>query len=271
MVIFMDSISFFLPARKGSQRVLNKNTRPFAGMEGGLLENKLNQLIKTKKIDEILLSTNDSDCIRIAEEFSGKCSRLKIIHRPDSLCLDTTNLRDLIAYVPTITKADHILWGHVTTPIAGASEYDDAVEFYFLKGKDDFDSLVSVSELKNFIVNKRGEIINNNTSLPWPRTQDLEPLYEINHVMFIASRSIYEQKKNRIGDRPVLYIMDKLKSFDIDWEDEFMIAEMIRLIWRGGGYVVTLIELRNIPLHSEWSCCMNVVRQLTTVRIIKLD
>ncbi|MDR2408633.1 MAG: acylneuraminate cytidylyltransferase family protein, partial [Bacteroidales bacterium] len=222
----MDSVSFFLPARKGSQRVQNKNTRPFAGIKGGLLENKLNQLIKTKKIDEIILSTNDEECIRIAEGFSEKCSRLRIIQRPDSLCLDTTNLQDLIAYVPTVTQAGHILWGHVTTPIAGASEYDDAVELYFLKRTEGYDSLVSVTELKNFLLDKEGKIINNNTSLPWPRTQDLELLYEINHVMFITDRSIYEQQKNRIGDMPVLYIMDKLKSLDIDWEEDFMIAEM---------------------------------------------
>ena len=30
-------IAFFLPARKGSQRVKNKNTRTFAGIEGELI------------------------------------------------------------------------------------------------------------------------------------------------------------------------------------------------------------------------------------------
>ena len=33
----MDKIAFFLPTRKGSERVKNKNTRPFAGIEGGLI------------------------------------------------------------------------------------------------------------------------------------------------------------------------------------------------------------------------------------------
>jgi N-acylneuraminate cytidylyltransferase len=223
----MDTVSFFLPARKGSQRVQNKNTRLFAGIEGGLLKNKLNQLIQTKKIDEIILSTNDHECIRIAEEFSGKCSRLKIIERPDPLCLDTTNLQDLIAYVPTITKADHILWGHVTTPIASATDYDDAITLYLSKIAEGYDSLVSVVELKNYLLNKEGKMINNTTGLLWPRTQDLESLYEVNHVVFVANRSIYEFEKNRIGKKPIFYIMNQLKSVDIDWEEDFMIAEMI--------------------------------------------
>jgi N-acylneuraminate cytidylyltransferase len=225
----MESISFFLPTRKGSQRVLNKNIRPFAGIEGGLLENKLNQLLKTTKVDEIILSTNDEECIKIAEKFLKKTSRLRVIQRPDILCLDTTDLLDLITYVPTITKADHILWGHVTTPTAGAMEYDNAVELYLSRCKEGYDSLISVTELRNFLLTKSGKMINNTTKLSWPRTQDLEPLFEVNHVMFITSRLVYEQQKNRIGNMPVLYIMDKLKSIDIDWEADFMIAEMI---WR---------------------------------------
>jgi N-acylneuraminate cytidylyltransferase len=212
--MIMDTVSFFLPARKGSQRVKNKNTRPFAGIQGGLLENKLNQLIQTKKIDEIILSTNDEECINIAEKF--ECNRLKIIPRPDDLCLDSTNLQDLIVYVPTITNADHVFWGHVTTPLAGASEYDSAVDIYRSKLVEGFDSLVSVIELRNFLLDHQGKLVNNTTNLPWPRTQDLELLYETNHVMFLAKREVYEKQKNRIGKKPIIHIMEKLKSFDID-------------------------------------------------------
>ena len=44
----------FLPCRKGSQRVPNKNTRPFAGVDGGLLRIKLEELLKAKLIDKII-------------------------------------------------------------------------------------------------------------------------------------------------------------------------------------------------------------------------
>lgn len=222
-----NKIAFFLPTRKGSQRVINKNTRAFAGIEGGLLENKLRQLINTKRIDEIILSTNDEECIRIARKYEEKCSRLQIIIRPDELCLDSTNLQDLITYVPTITDAVHILWGHVTTPIAGAEEYDKAIELYLSKLDEGVDSLVSVVELRNFLLNEEGKLVNNTTNLPWPRTQDLKPLYEINHVMFIAKRNVYLEQKNRIGKNPILHIMDKLKSLDVDWEEDFKIAELV--------------------------------------------
>lgn len=221
-----NKVAFYLPTRKGSERVKNKNTRPFAGLEGGLVENKIRQLLATKLIDEIIFSSNDEGCIAIAEKYNND-KRLKIIPRPDELCLSTTNLQDLICYVPTVTDADHILWGHVTTPLADAEQYDKGIRLYFEKLDDGYDSLVGVTELKNFLLNNEGKLVNNTTSIPWPRTQDLEPLYEINHTMFLAKREIYVEQKNRIGKKPLLHIMDELHSFDIDWPDDFTIAEVM--------------------------------------------
>lgn len=221
-----EKIAFFLPTRKGSERVKNKNTRPFADIEGGLVENKIKQLLSTKHIDEILFSSNDEMCIAIAEKYTSD-SRLRIIPRPNELCLSTTNLQDLICYVPTITNADHILWGHVTTPLVEAKVYDTAIEQYLSKIIKGYDSLVSVKELKNFLLNQEGKLVNNTTNIPWPRTQDLEPLYEINHAIFLAKRSVYTEQKNRIGQKTLLYIMDEIHSKDIDWKEDFKIAEIM--------------------------------------------
>ena len=171
-----DTISFFLPTRKGSERVKNKNTRPFANIEGGLVENKLKQLLATKHIDEIIFSSNDETCMDIAAKFRFD-NRLKIIPRPEELCLSSTNLQDLICYVPTITDAEHIIWGHVTTPLADASVYDNAILEYLKRIHEGYDSLISVTELKNFLLDVHGKMINNTTNIPWPRTQDLESLH----------------------------------------------------------------------------------------------
>lgn len=220
-----NKVAFYLPTRKGSERVINKNTKPFAGFEGGLVENKVKQLLNTKLVDEIIFSSNDEACIAVAEKF--KDSRMKIIERPNELCLSSTNLQDLICYVPTVTDADHILWGHVTTPNCGADQYDAGIKLYLDKLEEGYDSLVGVTELKNFLLNKEGKLINNTTNIPWPRTQDLEALYPINHTMFLAKREVYVEQKNRIGKKPLLHIMDELHSFDIDWPEDFTIAEIM--------------------------------------------
>lgn len=222
-----ERIAFFLPTRKGSERVKNKNTKPFAGIEGGLMENKIKQLVETKLLDEIILSTNDETCMAIAEKYASKDSRVRIIPRPEELCLSSTNLQDLICYVPTITDAEHILWGHVTTPLAGADQYDAGIQLYLDNLKNGYDSLVGVTELKNFLLNKEGKLVNNTTDIPWPRTQDLEALYPINHTMFLAKREVYVEQKNRLGKKILLHVMDEFHSFDIDWPDDFVIAEIM--------------------------------------------
>ena len=221
-----NKIAFFLPTRKGSERVKNKNTRPFAGIEGGLVENKLQQLLATKLIDEIIFSSNDEVSIDIAEKYKND-SRLKIIPRPEKLCLSSTNLQDLICYVPTVTDASHILWGHVTTPLVDAEQYDEGIRLYLGNLEKGYDSLVGVKELKNFLLDKTGKLINNTTDIPWPRTQDLEPLYEINHTMFLAKREVYPAEKPRRGSTPLLHVQDDMHGCDIDWPDDFVIAEML--------------------------------------------
>jgi len=228
------SVSFFLPVRAGSERVKCKNTRLFAGIEGGLLANKLRQLSKMKEIDEIVLSTNDPDCIAVGERFVKTIPTLKVLPRPDALCSSATNLQDLIRYVATVTRCDHVLWGHVTTPLVHAPIYDDAIRCYLQSLKEGFDSLVSVNRFQNFLLDASGKMVNNTTSLPWPRTQDLTPLYETNHAMFLAPREMYAAGQ-RSGVHPKLYEFEKIRAQDIDWPEDFIVCEQLYMYLKDSG------------------------------------
>lgn len=221
-----ESVSIFLPTRKGSQRVKNKNTRPFAKFKMGLLELKLKQLMGVKLVSEVIFSTNDEESLSFAQTLAKQWHKLKIDHRPDSLALSTTNLTDLVNYVPQIALCDHILWTHVTSPFVDSSDYDNAIEHYFRAYENGNDSLMSVKPFRNFLWSKeKNDLINRCTAQRWPQTQDLMELYEIDSAIFIAPRIIYEQQGDRVGSNPALYQLGGIKSFDIDWEDDFMIAE----------------------------------------------
>ena len=228
------SVAFFLPVRSGSVRVLNKNTRKFSCFSGGLLENKLKQLSSLNVVDEVILSTNDQECVRIAKSIVPNFPKLRIVQRPESLCRSTTNLIDLIKYVPTITDADHIFWGHVTTPLVDANIYTQALNSYFDALNRNKDSLIGVTPFRNFLLNTDGKMVNNSTQLEWPRTQDLEPLYEINHTAFIAPRALYECGR-RSGSAPELFEIDKVHAYDVDWEDDFTVAETLYNVFIKGG------------------------------------
>lgn len=223
------NISVFLPTRAGSERVHNKNTRTFAGIEGGLLFIKLGQLLEVSNINEVVLSTNDEESIKVAEKYANH-PKLKIIKRPDELAQSSTNLSELVNYVPTVCSYDHILWTHVTSPLVNESDYEKAIENYFDHLKLSHDSLMSVKEIQNYIWSEKENKVtnkNNDDTKKWPRTQDLKSVFEVNSAIFITHKNIYKNEKDRIGNKPFLLKHNTIQSIDVDWEEDFKLAEII--------------------------------------------
>ena len=101
-------VNVFLPMRAGSERVPKKNTKPFAGIDGGLCSIKLKQLLGSSRVGNIFVSTNDPDVTHISNGFNS--NRIKIIQRPDELASSFASTDDLIKYVPEImTRGSHIV------------------------------------------------------------------------------------------------------------------------------------------------------------------
>lgn len=222
----MNNIAFFLPTRRGSERVVNKNTRPFAGTDGGLLRLKINQLLEIPNIP-IYLSTNDPESISIAKTYNN--SRIIIIERPEHLCLSSTVLSDFIDYVPTIIKEEHIVWVHVTEPFITSYRLKESIEVYFDKISGSYDSLMSCNKLQTFLWDKENNnfISHDRSIMKWPRSQDLKIFYEINSAIFINSKDNYIKYGDRVGQNPFLFELSKIESIDIDWEEDFKIAELL--------------------------------------------
>ncbi len=219
-------LTCFLPCRAGSERVKNKNTRQFAGIEGGLLKIKLDQLTKCSLIDLIVLSTDDQKVIDIGKQYSGK---VKIDIRPPELATSEARTDDLISYAASIVEGQHVLWTHVTSPFIGELIYTEAINDYFkVIESDDYDSLLSVTPLRVHIWDKEGKPVNyEKGETKWPRSQQVDTLYEVNSAIFINSKENYLKLNDRIGLKPFLYKMDKTASLDIDYEDDFLMAESI--------------------------------------------
>ena len=217
-------VNVFLPMRAGSERVPKKNTKPFAGIDGGLCSIKLKQLLLSSRVGNIFVSTNDPDVIDISNGFNS--NRIKIIQRPDELASSFASTDDLIKYVPEIMPDGHILWTHVTSPFIGPDIYDRIIEEYF-ENVGYYDSLMTVTKLQKFIWNDKGPINYDHSIEKWPRTQTIEPLYEVNSGAFIATKEIYRERMDRIGSRPYLFQLSEEISFDIDWLPDFTMAETI--------------------------------------------
>jgi N-acylneuraminate cytidylyltransferase len=222
------SFSIFLPLRSGSTRVPHKNTRAFLSDGTSLFQYKMSQLVELLgDVDEIVVSTDDREVIEQAKEFSH--DKIKVIIRPKELCLSTTKIDDLMDYIPTVVAGEHIFWTHVTEPFVNAQDYKDALSCYsknVLNGE--YDSVMSVTKLQQFIYDNRSKrIINNSGENRWPNTQELTPLYEINHAFYIYSKEMYKKVRDRVGMNPFLYELEGMKTMDIDWPSDFELASKL--------------------------------------------
>lgn len=217
-------VNVFLPMRAGSERVPKKNTKTFAKVYGGLCKIKLEQLIKCDLVETIFVSTNDPEVIDISNGMNSK--KIKVILRPNELASSSTSTDDLIRYVPEIMPDGHILWTHVTSPFIGPDIYKKIIETY-LKNLGYFDSLMTVTKIQKFIWNE-SEPVNYDCNVEkWPRTQTIDPLWEVNSGAFLTSKVTYEYNKDRIGDKPYLFQLSGEVAFDIDWLPDFKIAEAL--------------------------------------------
>jgi len=219
-------MTVFLPCRAGSERIPNKNTKKFAGISGGLLSVKLSSLLETKLINRIVVSTNDKKVIEIAKSF--KNGRIEIDVRPENLALSSTSTDEVIDYVPTIIASKHILWTHVTSPFITSDSLDKGIQLYYDNLEKGYDSLMTVNKIQTFLWDDNDKPYNYDRDVEkWPRTQTLAPLYELNSGFFINSRENYLNLKDRIGLKPYLLQSEGYEKIDVDWPDDFLLAEMV--------------------------------------------
>tara|TARA_B110000238_G_C16061014_1_gene410500 strand:- start:344 stop:1018 length:675 start_codon:yes stop_codon:yes gene_type:complete len=218
-------IKAFLPCRSGSERVKNKNIRKFYKYKFGLVELKLNQLLKVKEINQIILSTDDKKIIDYANSLKSK--KITINQRPKELALSITKTDDLINYVSNLfNKEDHVLWTHVTSPFFDEKNYSEAIKTY-KKNIKKYDTLIGANIIQDFIFDKTKPYNYNPKKTYWPNTQTLKKLYKINNTIFLTSAKIYIKVKNRIGKKLFFYNVEKINSIDIDNIDDFNLSEKI--------------------------------------------
>jgi len=226
-----NKISIFLPVRSGSERVKNKNTRKFAIDHSSLLEIKLKQILSIADFFyEIIISTDDPIAINQVHKFKHK--KIKIIKRESNLSSSKTKVSKLIEHAKNVTSGEIIFWIHATSPFVDQEDYLKAIKIHNeLLKKNTNDSLMSCNRIQQYIWSeKTKDIINKPINMDgevWINTQELEPLYEINHAFYINSRDNYFKYNNRIGKNPGIYICEGNKKIDIDTPSDFSLAQQI--------------------------------------------
>ena len=89
-----------------------------------------------------------------------------------------------------------------------------------------YDSLFSVTRLQTRLWDELGRAINHNPAILL-QTQDLPPVFEENSCIYIFTRQNLIARRNRLGERPLMYPITGNEAWDIDEELDFKIVNSL--------------------------------------------
>jgi CMP-N-acetylneuraminic acid synthetase len=206
--------------RHTSVRVPGKNYRPLAGKP--LYQHILGSLLACPEIDQVLV---DTDSPVIMDGLRASFPQVCIIERPEALRADTIPMNEVLAYDTSQVEADFYLQTHSTNPLLRPETISRALRTFF-SSYPIYDSLFSVTRVQTRLWDQLGRAINHNPAILL-RTQDLPPVYEENSCMYLFTRQILLSRRNRLGERPMLFEIDASEAWDIDQELDFDVVDFL--------------------------------------------
>ncbi len=209
-----------IPARGGSKRLPNKNISLLGGIPliaHSIIEAQKNSAI----IDAVYVSTDNLQIKEIALSYGAT-----VIDRPADLSGDAeptvTSLKHVLKSIASETENVFLL--QATNPLRPSNLIADAFKIF---SENKADSLMTVTRNHQ----KFGKIINN-TFVPFnytigQRSQDLEPLYFENGLLYIIkSPLILEEKLTGIHHFPMI-VEHPFAHVDIDTQEDFDFASYL--------------------------------------------
>ena len=210
-------IKALVAVRGGSQRIKNKNIRPFSN--SSLLEIKLEQLKRIQELDGIVVNSDDESMLNIAKKMGCETVEREKYFASSSVCMSEVykNMAENI-------DADAIVYANVTNPLIKDDTVSKAIQTY-ISNIEKYDSLNSAHLIKEFMYFE-GKPINYDLKKQ-PRSQDLPNIAALNFAISIVSKEKMISSMNIVGDTPYIYIIDEYEAIDIDNMIDFEIAEYL--------------------------------------------
>jgi len=216
----MTNIVALVPMRHHSQRVPGKNYRHLAGKP--LFHHIITSLLTCPEITQVVV---DTDSPPIINDLQEHFPQVTILERPERLRADDIATNEVLIYDISQVQADFYLQTHSTNPLLRSETISKAVQT-FLSNYPLYDSLFSVTRMQTRLWDQSGRAINHDPAILL-QTQDLPPVYEENSCLYIFKRKTLLSRRNRLGERPMMFEIDPPEAWDIDEELDFQIVELL--------------------------------------------
>ena len=213
-----NNLKIVIPLKTNSERVPNKNLRPFVDGQS-LFDIKAKQLLKTFDPKDVYVSSENPNVERETSKYGFN------FHLRD-IALTGKNTREnklVKTIVDTIPGKPDIMWCQVTQPLF--DEFPRLMEVY--NNLDEkYDSICVVKKHRHHLLDERGNPVNFNFGYWHKISQDLPKMYEVTWSAFIMKRDMLEQAWYQIGRNPYLFETER-PLVDIDELSDFEIAGLL--------------------------------------------
>ncbi|MEQ3689930.1 MAG: acylneuraminate cytidylyltransferase family protein [Flavobacterium sp.] len=208
-----------IPARGGSKRLPGKNSMLLGGIP--LIAHSILYAQKKSFIDNVYVSTDDELIKKTALEYGAI-----VVDRPKELSGDLEPTVSALKHVleSIEEEVENVILLQVTNPLRPENILEEAFSIFQDKKCD---SLFTVSRDEH----KLGKI-QNNTFIPFnykigQRSQDLEPLYFENGLLYISKADLILNDKIISEKGYPLVVNHIFANIDIDTQEDFEYAEYL--------------------------------------------
>lgn len=217
------SVYCIIPARGGSKRIKNKNLIKIN--KEYLINHTIKHALKSKKVNQIYVSTNDNKIIKIIRK------KINIIKRPEKISKDNTSTEEVVTHFLKKLEDEkkklpkYIVLLQCTSPLREKNDIDKAI---MLLKKYKYDSIFSGTKNKNlfWIRHKKLRPINYRPKKR-VREQNMKEQFIENGSIYVFTTKGFLKSKCRLFGKIGIYLMSKQNSFQIDDLEDQKILEKI--------------------------------------------
>lgn len=225
-------MKFFVPARKGSERVLGKNMRDLAGRP--LIAWTFDCLLEAEvEPRSVIVSSDDQDILALANDWG-----FRTFVRPPSLCTSDAKMNDVLFHHAPDFSGEDVMVLYPTSPFRRGTAVRRALAAWELLGAGD-KVLMSVERVMHRpygLMKIDEEKVELNLMLPqgalYYRAQGQPPLYRANGAIYVVASALIANRRidpQLFGSSTIPHVMGGVESFEVDTEDDLVVADaMIR-------------------------------------------
>lgn len=218
-------VACIIPARGGSKGIPRKNILEIAGKP--LIAWSIEQARASHYVgDEVFVTSDSDEILEISKQFGARP-----IKRPERISRDSSSSEEALLHalgaIEESGPIDYVVFLQATSPVRAPDDIDNAMQQIV---REESGSLLSARPVHDYFIWERDSDGCRSVTYDFsnrPRRQDIRTRYMENGSIYIFKPESLKKNNNRLGGKISIYEMDKIRSYQVDDEEDIQICSTL--------------------------------------------